>query len=67
MGESGYQDDSLSVGECGAGEATDGAIEKFWVLVELDDVVAWASFLDDLMPRLTRVSMKVTLQNFAPY
>ena len=52
VGERRHQDDALAVGERGSGEATDGAIEKVLVLVELHDVIARCRVGQKTAPRL---------------
>jgi hypothetical protein len=61
MREGRHQDGALSIGESGPGEATDGATEKIFVLVKLDDVVARCRFRHHMMPRFIRIMVKTNL------
>ena len=55
-----HQDDSLAVGERGSSEATNGAVEKFLILIELHDVIARSRISQQVTPRPAVVSNAVT-------
>jgi hypothetical protein len=53
------QDDAFAIGERGRREATDGAIEKILILVQLHDVIARRRLSQNAIPRLRPVSVLV--------
>jgi hypothetical protein len=54
MSGGGNEDDAFPVGDGTGRESANGAIEKFLVLIELDDVIAGAGGGEKTIPRLAR-------------
>jgi hypothetical protein len=52
VGERRHEYDTLTIRNSGTGEPTDSAVQEVWILIELDNMIAWDSIRDHSVPWL---------------